>query len=93
MKAVVSADYKLQQNYPNPFNPVTKIKYSIPEDGFIKLAVYNLLGQEVAIIVNEHKNAGSFEFEFNAEDLPSGIYIYSLETINFKASRKMILLR
>jgi len=93
IKDFVSPDYKLQQNYPNPFNPVTKIKYSIEEDGFIKLAVYNLLGQEVAIIVNEHQNAGSYEFELNAEGFPSGIYIYILETFNFKASRKMMLLR
>jgi hypothetical protein len=93
LKDMVSQGYNLQQNYPNPFNPVTKIKYSMPKDGFIKLAVYNILGEEVAIIVNEHQNAGSYEFELHAEGMPSGIYIYSLETFNFIASRKMILLR
>ena len=89
----VQKEFNLQQNYPNPFNPSTKISYSIPEDGFVKLNVYNLLGEEIALLVNEQKVAGSYELEFNAENLSSGIYIYSLSTSSYKSSRKMIVIR
>ncbi|GJQ40697.1 MAG: T9SS type A sorting domain-containing protein [Ignavibacteriota bacterium] len=86
-------DYYLEQNYPNPFNPSTTIKYSVAEDGFVKLAVYNMLGEEVAELENLYRNAGSYEVNFNASGLSSGMYIYRIETLNFTSSKKLILLR
>jgi hypothetical protein len=74
-------DYKLHQNYPNPFNPSTMIKYGIPEASNVKIEVFNMLGQSVAVLVDGLKQAGSFETTWNANDLPSGIYL-----INIKAS-------
>jgi hypothetical protein len=89
----VITEYKLQQNYPNPFNPVTNIVYQIPKNGLVQLKVYDLLGREVAVLVNEVKPAGKFEVEFNASNLPSGLYIYSLKAENFISNRKMIVLK
>ena len=77
-----NTEYKLIQNYPNPFNPSTKISYSIKEDGFVTLKVYDILGVEIATLVNESKTAGSYEAEFNAANLPSGMYIYKLQSVN-----------
>jgi hypothetical protein len=85
--------YALEQNYPNPFNPSTTIKYSISEDGFVKLAVYNLLGEEVNTLVNNEQKAGRYEIVFNASKLSSGVYMYRLESQNFLSIKKMILLR
>jgi len=85
------AAYALEQNYPNPFNPSTNINYSIAEAGLVKIAVYNLLGQEVALVVNEFKEAGQHNISFNASGLPSGAYFYSIETPQFKQTRKMLL--
>jgi len=86
-------EYALEQNYPNPFNPSTKISYSIPEDGFVKLAVYNLLGEEVATVVNSFQKADKYEVNFNASGLSSGIYVYKIESSNFSASRKLVLMK
>jgi len=85
------AVYALEQNYPNPFNPSTTINYSIAEAGIVKLAVYNLLGQEVALIVNEFKEAGGHTITFDASQLTSGAYFYTIETPQFKQTRKMLL--
>jgi photosystem II stability/assembly factor-like uncharacterized protein len=95
--------FLLSQNYPNPFNPSTTIKYEIPERGFVTLKVYDILGNEIATLVNEEKLAGSYEVEFsakggyassgNAYNLPSGIYFYSLSSGNFFSTKKMILLK
>jgi len=85
--------YKLYQNYPNPFNPSTTIKYQIPEVSFVLLKVYDILGREVATIVNEEKFAGSYEVIFNDVTLPSGIYFYQIQTPNFIQTKKMILLK
>jgi hypothetical protein len=85
--------FSLEQNYPNPFNPSTTIKYSLPSDGFIKLSVFNAIGEEVSTLVNEFKSAGNYEIHFDAEDLKSGIYIYRLVADNFNLTRKMILLK
>lgn len=84
-------EYFLAQNYPNPFNPSTKISYGIQEAGVVNLKVYNILGSEVATLVNEHKPAGNFEVNFESNHLSSGIYIYRLVTNNFSETRKMIL--
>ena len=85
--------FGLEQNYPNPFNPSTLIKYSVPENGFVKLSVYNLVGEEVRVLVNETVDAGFYEATFNATSLPSGIYFYKLQTPNFTQTKKMILLK
>jgi hypothetical protein len=85
--------YSLDQNYPNPFNPSTKINFSILEPGMVSLKVYNLLGQEVATLVNEELNAGAFEVNFNAANLSSGTYFYKLQTENTSLTKKMIVLK
>jgi len=85
--------FALEQNYPNPFNPSTNIKYSVPENGFVKLSVYNLVGEEVSVLVNETVNAGFYEVAFNAANLPSGTYFYRLQTGNSVQTKKMILLK
>lgn len=85
--------YSLSQNFPNPFNPVTSISYTIPKDGFVTLKIYNVLGSEVAELINTFKTAGKYDVSFNAENLPSGIYYYRLESGSFVETRKMILLK
>ncbi|MEJ5261800.1 MAG: LamG-like jellyroll fold domain-containing protein [Ignavibacterium sp.] len=86
-------EYSLAQNFPNPFNASTKIKYSIPKNSFVELKVFNLLGQEVATLVNEEKPAGHYEIYFDASDLPSGVYFYTLKAGEYVNSKKMILLK
>lgn len=85
--------YELYQNYPNPFNPITSITYQLKEEGLVQLKVYNSLGQEVATLVNEKQNAGSYVVKFDASKLPSGIYIYSIRVNDFVHTRKMTLLK
>jgi photosystem II stability/assembly factor-like uncharacterized protein len=85
--------FSLEQNYPNPFNPSTKIKYQISELSFVTLKVYDVLGSEIVPLVNEEKSMGSYTVDFNAEQLPSGIYFYRLQTPNFTQTKKMILLK
>ncbi|GBD86929.1 hypothetical protein BMS3Abin03_00854 [bacterium BMS3Abin03] len=85
--------FTLEQNYPNPFNPSTVIKYSIAEKGFVKLNVYNLLGGKVAALVNDVQEAGRYEITFNASNLASGIYVYSLQSGSFNSVKKMILMK
>ena len=91
--SVLPEIYSLQQNYPNPFNPRTIIEYSIPEAGFVSIKVYNILGQLVATLVNEFENAGNYRINFNASNLSSGLYLYRIETNNFTAVKKMMLLK
>jgi len=91
-------EYSLLQNYPNPFNPSTTIKYSIPTDvrgetQEVKLMVYDILGREVATLVNKQQKAGNYEVNFNASQLTSGIYFYRLKSGNFNESKKMILIK
>ena len=85
--------FVLEQNYPNPFNPSTLIKYSVPENGFVKLSVYNLVGEEVNLLVSGQVDAGFYEIEFNATALPSGIYFYKLQAGNFIETKKMVLMK
>lgn len=89
----IPTGYQLSQNYPNPFNPTTNIKFSLPESGFATLKVYNTLGQEVATLVNEFKHAGTYEVDFNAKDLSSGMYLYTLTTGKATISKKMLLVK
>ena len=83
----------LHQNYPNPFNPGTKISWQSPVGSHQNLKVYDLLGKEVATLVDEYKPAGSYEIEFNASSLSSGIYIYKLTAGEFTSTKKFILLK
>lgn len=85
-------DYNLEA-YPNPFNPTTTISFSLPETGYTSLKVYDLLGNEVADLVNEVKDAGSYELQFDGSNLASGMYIYQLQAGSFTQTKKMILLR
>ncbi|MCA2005631.1 MAG: T9SS type A sorting domain-containing protein, partial [Ignavibacterium sp.] len=85
--------FSLEQNYPNPFNPSTKIKFGLAENTNVKISVYNLLGELVATLVNNQLSAGFHEVEFNATSLPSGLYIYSIETPVFKDVKKMMLMK
>ena len=86
-------EYALMQNYPNPFNPTTTIEYSIPENGNVKLKIYNSLGEEVATLVNEVQNEGRYGVNFDASKLSSGVYIYRLQVNDFAALKKMILMK
>jgi hypothetical protein len=83
--------YSLEQNYPNPFNPSTTIKYQLPKAGFVTLKIYDILGREVALLINDFKVAGRYSIEFNASKLPSGVYIYELKSPDFTSSKKMML--
>jgi hypothetical protein len=85
--------FQLLQNYPNPFNPVTIIRYSIGEREFVTLKVYDILGNEIAALVNEKKPAGTYEVSFNAPELSSGVYFYQLKTRHMIKTKKMLLLR
>jgi hypothetical protein len=89
----IPESYSLDQNYPNPFNPSTNIRFSIPEPGLVTLKVYNALGQEVASLLNEEKNAGSYEYNFDASYLTSGIYFYKIQSNNYTATKKMIVIK
>ncbi|MCH8942671.1 MAG: T9SS type A sorting domain-containing protein [Bacteroidetes bacterium] len=83
----------LSQNYPNPFNPSTKIVYSLPNDGYVRLSVFNLLGMELRTLVNREQKAGNYEIVFNGTGLASGIYIYVLKNNKKIISKKMLLLK
>ncbi|MCW8802932.1 MAG: T9SS type A sorting domain-containing protein, partial [Ignavibacteriaceae bacterium] len=80
-------------NFPNPFNPTTSIRYEIPEQSIVTLIVYDVLGGEVATLVNEEKPIGNYEVEFNARSLASGIYFYQLKAGNYIKTKKMLLMK
>jgi hypothetical protein len=86
-------EYSLSQNFPNPLNPSTKIKYSIPISSQVSLKIFNTLGEELEILVNEEKPIGTYEVNWNAANLPSGVYFYRLQAGDFVQTRKMILLK
>ncbi len=83
--------FNIEQNFPNPFNPRTKILYSIKEEGLVTLKVYDVLGKEIATLINENRPAGNYEAEFNASQLPSGVYIYKIQSGQFSDAKKMLL--
>lgn len=86
-------EYYLYQNYPNPFNPATTINYQLPQTGFVTLKIYDILGKEVATIVNEQKSQGRYSVNFNAARLASGVYLYQIRVNDFVSSKKMLLLK
>jgi hypothetical protein len=85
--------FALEQNYPNPFNPTTNIEFSVPKNGNVSLKVFNILGQEVATLINKQMQAGSYKVDFDASNLSSGLYIYKLEAGSNSVSKKMMLLK
>jgi len=87
------ANFSLDQNYPNPFNPSTMISYSIPIDGFVSLKVYNIIGKEVAFLVNGFQKSGKYDITFDASKLTSGVYFYTIKAGEFASTKKMILMR
>lgn len=89
----IPSEFKLEQNYPNPFNPSTTIAYSLPKSSFVNLKIYDILGKEVATLVNEEKIAGNYQVKFDAGSLASGTYIYKLTAGDFSKIQKMILLK
>jgi hypothetical protein len=86
-------NYKLEQNYPNPFNPTTTISFNQQKAGYVKLTLFNLLGQELKSLINEYKEAGNYKIHFDADKLNSGMYIYKIEVNGFIQSRKMLLVK
>lgn len=86
-------EFNLNQNYPNPFNPATKISFSLPKEGFTKLTVYDLLGNQVSTLVKEKLSAGTHSVNFDATNLPSGVYLYSLSSGSHSSTKKMILIK
>jgi len=92
-KTEIPSDFELSQNYPNPFNPTTKINFSLPKDANVRLTVYNVLGQEVATLLQGYKSAGNYTVDFNAAGLASGLYVYRLDAGNAAIVKKMTLLK
>ncbi|MGE5430827.1 MAG: T9SS type A sorting domain-containing protein [Syntrophomonadaceae bacterium] len=90
---IAPVEYALSQNFPNPFNPSTVINYQIPKASKVTLKVYDMLGKEVATLIDGYKEMGSYSVQFNASSLPSGIYIYEIRTNEFIKSGKMMLLK
>jgi hypothetical protein len=88
-----SLDFSLRQNYPNPFNPSTSIAYSIPKSGLVNIKIYNILGQELRLLINQMMNPGTYNVSFDASSLTSGVYFYSLTVDNFTQVKKMMLLK
>ncbi|MCI0448254.1 MAG: T9SS type A sorting domain-containing protein [Chlorobi bacterium] len=89
----IPSSYSLEQNYPNPFNPTTNVKFQLPNHTFVKLTVFDALGRVAAVLVNEQLNPGSYNYQWDATDLPSGVYFYTLEAGEFSGTKKMILIK
>ncbi|MEW6655017.1 MAG: T9SS type A sorting domain-containing protein, partial [Bacteroidota bacterium] len=89
----IPQEYSLKQNYPNPFNPATKISYSLPKASHVTLIVYDMLGREVKVLVNENKPSGNYEIDFHASGITSGSYIYRMIAGNYQATRKLIVVK
>ena len=89
----IAEQFELQQNYPNPFNPITRISYAIPSASFVNLKVYDIIGNEITVLVNEEKQAGNYQIDFDATELTGGVYFYQLLTGSFVETKKMILMK
>lgn len=90
---VLPQQFQLSQNYPNPFNPTTTIRYDLPKEGLVRIIIYDILGREVKVLVNEEKKPGVYEFKFDGKNLASGIYFYTIRTPHYFQSKKMILMK
>ena len=90
---IIPNEFYLSQNYPNPFNPTTKINFSVPKSGFVTIKVFDVLGREVATLVNENKPVGNYSIHFNANKLTSGIYFYGMESGSFLQTKKLVLMK
>lgn len=88
-----SDDYRLYQNFPNPFNPATMISYKLSKDGFVSLSVFNLVGQEVAALVNEFHEAGTYTKRFDATGLSAGVYLYKLQVNGYTSVKRMTIIK
>ena len=93
ISSITPIDYNLSQNYPNPFNPSTTINFTIPGNELVTLKIFNILGSEVATLVNQNLAPGSYKFNFDAQNLASGVYLYELKAGNFTEIKKMNLLK
>ena len=93
ISALMPENFLLRQNFPNPFNPVTHMQFGIPKSGFVSLKVFDMLGREIKTLINEIKPAGSYEVLFDGTDLASGVYFYKIESVDFTATKKMVLIR
>ena len=89
----VPSEFKLEQNYPNPFNPVTTINFSLPERSMVTLKVYNIVGEDVAILINEEREAGIHSVNFDANRLSSGVYFYKIQAGSYTSTKKMLLIK
>ncbi|MCX6158610.1 MAG: YCF48-related protein [Ignavibacteriae bacterium] len=85
--------YKLEQNFPNPFNPSTNIKFSLPKTGYVKFSVYDMLGKEISVLINEKMGAGNYEVSFDGSNCPSGTYFYKLSTEDYSTVKRMVILK
>jgi tetratricopeptide (TPR) repeat protein len=86
-------EYSLSNNYPNPFNPATSISYELPKDSYVKVVIYDILGKEIQTLVAEQQNSGKYTVNFNASNLPSGMYFYTISAGSYTATKKMLLLK
>ncbi len=99
LASITPSDFELSQNYPNPFNPSTTIRYALPNESKVSISIFNLLGQEVATLVNDVQSAGYHEVVFNAANLSSGVYLYKINAVSsvgskeFSSTKKLILLK
>ena len=90
---IIPKGYSISQNFPNPFNPVTTIDFSVPKYSMVTIKVFDILGREITTLINENKSPGNYSVDFNATNLSSGIYVYTMECDEFFYSRKMAILK
>ena len=95
---ILPKEYTLHQNYPNPFNPITQIRYDLPENSYVSIAIYDLIGRKIKSLVNTHQNAGYRSIHWNATNdlgqlVSAGMYIYTIQAGGFRKTRKMVLLK
>jgi hypothetical protein len=89
----VPIEFNLAQNYPNPFNPSTTIKFELPRASRVALTVYDVLGRQVSVLVNERRNAGVYEVKFDGSELASGVYFYRIQAGDYVATKKLVLMK
>jgi len=92
-EVMIAKSFSLSQNYPNPFNPTTTISYSVPKGGNVSLKIFDILGNEVANLVNDYKSTGKYEVLFNSKELTSGVYFYQIKAGDYISTKKMILMK